>query len=83
LLVLILLTRRRLTSDDPGTAEVGTITPAEHDDNFVFPVGMTLVLEPVVWEGGTRGYRSEEIVVITDEGCIRLTEYPYSPYRTR
>ena len=32
------------------------------------PSGMVLVLEPVVWEDGTGGYRSEEIVVITEDG---------------
>ena len=59
---------------------IGTDLGEEYDDNFVFPAGMVLVLEPVVWEDGTGGYRSEEIVVITDEGCIRLTDYPYTPY---
>jgi hypothetical protein len=33
-----------------------------------------------VWEDGTGGYRSEEVLVITDEGVIRLTDYPYDPY---
>ena len=41
---------------------------------------MVMVLEPVVWEDGTGGYRSEEIIVITEEGWIRLTDYPYDPY---
>ncbi len=59
---------------------IGTDLGQEFDDNFVFPVGMTLVLEPVVWEDGTGGYRSEEIVVITEDGCIRITDYPYTPY---
>ncbi|MFZ1162854.1 M24 family metallopeptidase [Mycobacterium sp.] len=59
---------------------IGTDLGEEYDDNFVFPVGMALVLEPVVWEDGTGGYRSEEIVVITDDGCIRITDYPYAPY---
>ena len=59
---------------------IGTDLGEEFDDNFVFPVGMALVLEPVVWEDGTGGYRSEEIVVITEDGCIRITDYPYTPY---
>ncbi len=41
---------------------------------------MLLVLEPVVWEDGTGGYRSEEIVVITEGGWMPLTAYPYDPY---
>ncbi len=62
------------------TPLIGTDLGQEFDDNFVFPAGMALVLEPVVWEDGTGGYRSEEIVVITEDGWIPLTDYPYSPY---
>lgn len=59
---------------------IGTDLGEEFDDNFVFPAGMLLVLEPVVWEDGTGGYRSEEIVVITDDGYQSITDYPYTPY---
>lgn len=59
---------------------IGTDLGEEFDDGFVFPPGMVLVLEPVVWEDGTGGYRSEEIVVITDDGWMPLTDYPYTPY---
>ncbi|WP_102142068.1 M24 family metallopeptidase [Mycobacterium hubeiense] len=59
---------------------IGTDLGEEFDDNFVFPAGMALVLEPVVWEDGTGGYRSEEIVVITEDGYTPLTDYPYTPY---
>ncbi len=59
---------------------IGTDLGEEFDDNFVFPAGMVLVLEPVVWEDGTGGYRSEEIVVITEDGFVPLTDYPYAPY---
>ena len=59
---------------------IGTDLGEEFDDNFVFPAGMVLVLEPVVWEDGTGGYRSEEIVVITEDGYLPLTDYPYTPY---
>ena len=27
-----------------------------------------LVLEPIVWEDGTGGYRAEEVMLITDDG---------------
>ena len=33
---------------------IGTDLGEEFDDNLVFPAGMVLVLEPVVWEDGTR-----------------------------
>jgi Xaa-Pro dipeptidase len=59
---------------------IGTDLGEEFDDNFVFPAGMVLVLEPVVWEDGTGGYRSEEIVVITEEAHHFITDYPYAPY---
>jgi Xaa-Pro dipeptidase len=59
---------------------IGTDLGEEYDDNFVFPPGMVLVLEPVVWEDGTGGYRSEEIVVITEDGYLPISDYPYTPY---
>lgn len=59
---------------------IGTDLGEEFDDNFVYPAGMLLVLEPVVWEDGTGGYRSEEIVMITEDGYQSITDYPYAPY---
>ncbi|MFB1297910.1 M24 family metallopeptidase [Mycobacterium sp. pW049] len=59
---------------------IGTDLGQEFDDNFVFPAGMLLVLEPVIWEDGTGGYRSEEIVVITEDGYQSITDCPYTPY---
>lgn len=64
------------------TPMIGTDLGDDFDENFVFEPGMVLVLEPVVWEDGTGGYRSEEIIVITEEGWISLTDYPYDPYGT-
>lgn len=59
---------------------LGTDLGQEYDEGFVLQPGMVLVFEPVVWEDGTGGYRSEEIVVITEEGWTALTDYPYAPY---
>lgn len=59
---------------------IGTDLGIEFDEKFVLQPGMVLVLEPVVWEDGTGGYRSEEVLVITEEGWTRLTDYPYDPY---
>ncbi|CAM4178300.1 Creatinase [Mycobacterium basiliense] len=59
---------------------IGTDLGEEFDESFVLQPGMVLVLEPVVWEDGTGGYRSEEVLVITEEGSTRLTDYPYHPY---
>ena len=71
----------RLTLAGPAEAPlIGTDLGEEFDDNFVLPEGMALVLEPVIWQDGTGGYRSEEIVVTTDDGWYRITDYPYTPY---
>lgn len=59
---------------------IGTDLGQEFDDNFVFPASMVLVLEPVVWEDGTGGYRSEEIIVVTESGYTQITDFPYAPY---
>ena len=59
---------------------IGTDLGQEFDDNFVFPAGMMLVLEPVVFDEGTGGYRSEEIVITTEDGYVSVTDYPYTPY---
>lgn len=59
---------------------IGTDLGDEFDESFILQPGMVLVLEPVVWEDGTGGYRSEEVLVITAEGSTRLTDYPYDPY---
>ncbi len=59
---------------------VGTDLGDEFDANFVLEAGMVLVIEPTVWDEGYSGYRSENVFVITDDGCLNLTDYPYSPY---
>jgi Xaa-Pro dipeptidase len=33
-----------------------------------------LVFEPVVWDDGHAGHRSEEIVAVTRDGYVRLSE---------
>jgi Xaa-Pro aminopeptidase len=62
------------------TPMIGTDLGAEFDENFVFERGMVLVLEPMVWADGTGGFRGKEVVVITEDGFLSLTDYPYSPY---
>ncbi len=58
----------------------GTDLGPEVEDQVVLATGTILVLEPVIWDDGYGGYRSEEIVVVTDDGCERLTNYTYAPY---
>jgi Xaa-Pro aminopeptidase len=58
----------------------GTDLGPEIEDQVVLAPGTILVLEPVIWDDGHGGYRAEEIVVVTDDGCERLTDYHYAPY---
>ena len=59
---------------------IGTDLGDAYDARQVLAPGMVLVLEPLVWEDGTAGYRGEEVVAITEEGYVSLTDYPYDPY---
>jgi Xaa-Pro dipeptidase len=52
---------------------VGTDLGPDFDDALVMQPGMVLVLEPVIWDNGHAGHRSEEIVAVTDTGYRRLS----------
>ncbi len=47
---------------------VGTDLGDAFDASFVLTPGMVLVFEPVIWEDGSAGHRSEEIVAVTEDG---------------
>jgi Xaa-Pro dipeptidase len=59
---------------------VGTDLGDQFDQSVVLEPGNILVLEPIVWEDGTGGYRAEEVMLITADGYIMLSDYPYTPY---
>ncbi len=59
---------------------IGTDLGDAYDERQVLAAGMVLVLEPLIWEDGAGGYRAEEVIAITDDGWIPLTDYPYDPY---
>ena len=59
---------------------VGTDLGDQFDQSLVLEAGNILVLEPIVWEDGTGGYRAEEVMLITDDGYTPLSDYPYTPY---
>jgi Xaa-Pro aminopeptidase len=59
---------------------VGTDLGDAYDARLVLEEGTVVVIEPVVWDEGHSGYRSENVFVVTDEGTINLTDYPYDPY---
>jgi Xaa-Pro dipeptidase len=59
---------------------VGTDLGDGYDRRLILAAGMVLMIEPVVWDEGHSGYRSENMIVVTDDGCVNLSDYPYSPY---
>jgi Xaa-Pro aminopeptidase len=59
---------------------VGTDLGADFDRSIVLVPGMVLVLEPVIWEDGHGGFRSEEIITVTEDGYERLSNLSYEPY---
>lgn len=54
---------------------IGTDLGQAFDESIVLAPGIVLVLEPVVWDEGSAGYRGEEVVVVTDSGYRRLGGY--------
>jgi Xaa-Pro dipeptidase len=59
---------------------IGSDLGLAFDDTIELAAGMTFVLEPVVWRDGAGGYRSEELVVVTDDGYEQLSSYGYRPF---
>jgi Xaa-Pro aminopeptidase len=59
---------------------VGTDLGDAYDRRQVLASGMVLMIEPVVWDEGHSGYRAENMIVVTDDGCVNLSDYPYHPY---
>jgi Xaa-Pro dipeptidase len=59
---------------------IGTDLGDDFDESVVLAPGMVLVLEPAIWDDGHGGYRSEEIVAITESGTTKLSHYSYSPF---
>jgi len=61
---------------------IGTDLGEDYDESVVLSPGMVLVLEPVIWDDGHGGYRSEELVAVTDTGYRWLSQFPYAPFDT-
>ncbi|HEY2430057.1 MAG TPA: Xaa-Pro peptidase family protein [Acidimicrobiales bacterium] len=59
---------------------IGTDLGEAFDEGLVLAPGMVLVLEPVIWDDGAAGYRSEDIYAVTDDGWEALSDYPYDPF---
>jgi Xaa-Pro dipeptidase len=52
---------------------VGTDLGDDFDASLTLQPGMVLVFEPVIWDDGRAGHRSEEIVAVTTDGYVRLS----------
>jgi Xaa-Pro aminopeptidase len=37
-----------------------------------------LALEPGLWDTAVGGYRYEDVLLVTDDGCQVLSDYPYT-----
>ena len=59
---------------------IGTDFGEAFDEQLVLQPGMVAVFEPVIWEDGAAGYRSEDIVAVTDTGWVKLSGSTYDPY---
>lgn len=59
---------------------IGTDLGEAFDEQLVLAPGMVLVLEPVIWDDGAAGYRSEDIYAVTDGGWVQLSDHPYHPF---
>ena len=59
---------------------IGTDLGEGFDGRLIMQPGMVLVLEPVIWEEGHAGYRSEDIVAVTDTSWVKLSGSTYEPY---
>ena len=66
--------------DSAESPYVGTDLGDDYDRRLVLEAGTVVVIEPVVWDEGHSGYRSENVFVVTDDGWLNLTDYPYDPY---
>ena len=52
---------------------VGTDLGDAFDAALTLQPGMVLVFEPVIWDDGRAGHRSEEIVAVSADGYVRLS----------
>jgi Xaa-Pro aminopeptidase len=60
-------------TDSAEMPYVGTDLGDEFDASLVLAPGMVLVLEPVIWDDGHAGHRSEEIIAVTEDGYAWLS----------
>ncbi len=69
-----------LGTDSAEMPFIGTDLGEAFDESIVLAPGMVMVLEPVIWDDGQGGYRSEDIVAVTEDGYRMLSDFPYMPF---
>jgi Xaa-Pro aminopeptidase len=67
-------------TDSAEMPMIGTDLGEDFDGQQVLVPGMVLVFEPVIWDDGEAGYRAEDIVAVTDDGWVPLSDHPYDPF---
>ena len=60
---------------------IGTDLGDGFDASLIMSPGMVLVFEPVIWDDGFAGYRSEDVVAVTDTGWVQLSGFRYDPFQ--
>ncbi len=59
---------------------IGSDLGIAFDDTVELAPGMVFVLEPVVWRDGVGGYRSEELIAVTETATSSSRSYGYTPF---
>lgn len=67
-------------TDSAELPMIGTDLGDAFDEQQIMAPGMVLVLEPVIWDDGFAGYRSEDVFAVTDDGWMPLGDHPYDPF---
>ncbi|GAC1311622.1 MAG: Xaa-Pro peptidase family protein [Acidimicrobiales bacterium] len=67
-------------TDSAEMPMIGTDLGESFDERLILKAGMVLVLEPVIWDEGAAGYRSEEVLAVTDDGWMPLSDHHYRPF---
>ena len=75
-----LLSRPGVGTESAEMPFIGTDFGDKFDDALIMQPGMVLVFEPGIWDEGAAGYRSEDIVAVTDSGWVKLSGSTYEPF---
>jgi Xaa-Pro dipeptidase len=67
-------------TDSAEAPFVGSDLGEAFDASLVLEPGMVVVLEPVIWDDGASGYRSEDMFAVTEDGYCMLSDHHYEPY---